>query len=225
MAVIHKCWRFLPDDGVRALGGLNSLDHILSPAVSDRVAAIRQDPARREQLEALRLDAQDDEVWAMISTPNSADFGLERAGAARLMLLLTEVCSPAGGLRAPPSFVEDLLRDQGWPQERIELALLGSRLYSFFDQHVLDLREAVKQCQSWLAGGWLPAEQAAELRGEIERDWGELHARVDEAAARQGQATGLGRAWHEGQLRLGLADLHSMLSQADRRHALWIVQD
>lgn len=125
MAVDHRCWQFDIQTASKAFDGLADLDDVLAPEISDRAARIRSDRSREDQLVILRLDPADEEIWSLLLRPEPVDFGYERAGAARLQLLLADVCEEAVGIRVGPANFEQFLVAIGRPRERIGLTLRG----------------------------------------------------------------------------------------------------
>jgi hypothetical protein len=173
----------------------------------------------------LRLDPTDDEAWTAVLEPQRDDAGYEVAAAERLMLLLVGACAEAAGIRSPPSYLASHLVTSGWSRDRVELALHGARMSSFFTQVAPGLRDVVAQSSSWLTGGWLDVPTAAGLSADLKRDLPTLHDRIPDTAAQQSSQSGLEPTWHEEVLRAGLGDLEAMLAQPSDGQAIWIIED
>jgi hypothetical protein len=225
MATEHRCWRFDMDTAARAFEGLSSLDDILGPNVTERAARARSDRAREDQLVMLRLDPSDAETWDLILEPKPADYGQERAAAARLMLLLSEACERAVGIRVGPGELAPFLAAAGWPAKRVHHTLHGESLTSFFAQHVAPLSDEARQCREWLQGGWIDAPVAAELRSGLSQDMPALLEALPAFAAQRGTATGRSLEWHAQRVRLALADFEAMLAHVAAGDAIWTVVD
>ena len=225
MAVLHGCWKLNVAQARRALVGLSTLADLLSPAVTERMRAIGDDPRRAHLLAMARLDPRDRESWASDLQPSTDDFGFERSGAARLTALLATISQDVRGLGVPPAFVEDHLSAVGWAPERIDLCVRGRPVSSLFEFLSPRLGGVVQQCRPWLVGGWLDHRTALELRADLTRSTIALGQTRDERVQVLSMRTGLDVDDIGSLLRKGLTDLTLMLSEADPSSVLWIIQD
>lgn len=225
MALEHRSWRLDLLEAKQALDGLVSLSDVLSPRLTDLARRVRDDPMRRNHLQLARMDPLDRETWNGILDPADDDFGLEQAAAARLMIALIDVCTPAGGLQTRGYFVEELLYAAGWKRPKVSLALRGVPLESFFETHAAWLAGIAQESKNWFQGGWLDAISAQALRHALSRDAAVLDERMNHVAFEQSYPTGLSELELTRILRWGLHDLETMLAAIGEESALWIIQD
>jgi hypothetical protein len=225
MAIQQRAWRFEVDDTMRSFDGMRTLENVLSDGVGAEIARIRRDPRRSAQLVMVRLAPSDDEEWDLISNPTAMDAGLEQAAAARLMALLIDVCVPAGGLGSRSYVVQELLLAAGWPRERVEVAIRGERLVTYFQSHVRDLSSVADACGNWLIGGWIDASTAQQLLSNLTLDAAKIDDSLPQVVHELTPTTHLsGVELHE-ILRWGLHDLGSTLASVSTGTVLWMIED
>jgi hypothetical protein len=223
--VKHRCWRFRISEAAAALGGRSSLDDLLDGALTDAIKRTRLDPSKKEHLILARLDPNDDEEWGGVLAPSPSDYGLQQAGAARLILVLIDMALPGSGIRGSPFLVEHLLKAAGGDDARANLAVRGRRLVTFFETHANWLASVAIECQHWLAGGWLDEPTAAALLEDLDRDTFALEAGVSQVAAAKSEPMQQSTAALETMIRDRLSDLRAMLTQAEPDVSLWIIED
>jgi hypothetical protein len=225
LAIQHRCWRFSIDDGRRVFDEFASAEDLLNEGVVQRLNRLRVDQRLLTHLVWARLDPADDERWDDALAPGPDDFERERSLAARVMVLLMDVCREVSGIEAPRGYLVDYLAAGGWHEDEVALALWGRRLPSFFRAHVPRLASAVERSGSWLQGGWMDGSTAARVKTELaERREASTQA-IPVVGLEQSRRSGLDVDWHERAARDGLDQLEFLLSQASTDEALWIIDD
>lgn len=222
MAVLHRCWIFEIAQASLAFANMRGLSDLLKPEVARASARLREDPEREEHLVMARLDARDEEEWAAILNPTPDDCGFFRSGAARMMLLLIAACRPGKHLRVSPSVVEHVLAAMGWERSRIELAVRGLPLRTFFEAHTPPLRGVAADLRYWLSGGWLDGGTASDLRADLTQS-AAAHG-VTATASHLGRMAG-DKETESTESRHAIAQLDAMLAQVEPGQGLWIIQD
>lgn len=119
MGILHLYWRFVVADATRVLGRYMNRHDLFDPDTTALVQAIRDDPVHSRDLEALRLSRTDQEVWATILRPSSADRGYGTAARpARCLCRRSRTSTPC-------PYLEDSWAAAGWSPDAIRLAIWG----------------------------------------------------------------------------------------------------
>jgi hypothetical protein len=225
MAIRHRCWRFRIPEAVDTLRSISSLDDLLKPSVTEEVERIRTDPRRADHLVLARLDPSDDEEWGVVLAPSAFDYGREQAGAARLVLVLVNLCVPVGGIQSSSFLVEEILKTAGWDDGRRDVVVRGARLVTFFENHTPWLAPVARECRDWLQGGWLDQPTAAKLKENLDRDMAVFEANAEQVAAKWAEGMFRSPSELETMIHSGLTDTRAMLMHAEPGSALWIIED
>jgi hypothetical protein len=224
MAVLHRSWKLDLQEARQTLAGLQSMNDLRSPVVTQRVRRVIADPGRRDLLVMARLDPRYRESRDALLDPTPVEFGFERAASDRLTVLLAGIAVEARALDAP-YVVESHLTAGGWSPEEVNTAVRGHRMSALLAQLCPELGASLATCDETVVGGWLDRGTASQLGERLAAERATLEQMQGKVAKQLAGRSGLDIGVFEEKLRAGLLELDRMLTQTDETSVLWIIQD